>query len=453
MTSSTERKIAPGIRALLPLPIGWVKKAQQRPIEFLMHGFRTYGDVFRYQSGPFVFHQLSHPNHVKVVLQDRAKNFPRSRFYDLMKLALGEGLVTSEGAYWLRQRRLMQPAFHRQRVAALTQTMIESTTAMLDRWRVYAKSGQSLDVATEMMRLTLGIAGKALFGSDISGEADSMGRAVTGVFEYLNYRINHLYAPPLAVPTPRNLRFRRALRTLDRVVYSIIDERRHNGHDAGDLLSVLLAARDEETGEGMTDLQMRDEVITFIGAGHETTAQALAWTWYLLSKHPDVDRRLRAEVAQVLAGRTPTVEDLANLPYTRMVIEESMRLYPPVWGVSRDVVEDDEIDGYHIPAKSIVLLCQFITHRHPDFWENPEGFDPERFTPERAAARPRYAYFPFLLGPHQCIGNEFAMMELLLVIAMVVQAFRLELVPGHTAGLDSIFTLRPQCGVWMTLHG
>lgn len=436
----------------LPLPVGWVTQARREPISFLMDGFRNYGDVFRYSTGPFVFHQLAHPDHVKHVLQDHSKNYPRSKYYDLMKLAVGNGLVTSDGPYWLRNRRLAQGAFHRQRVAALATPMIDLTRSMLERWQSHAKTSQPIDVATEMMRLTLSIASKTLFNCDIGGEADAMGTAVTRVFEYLNYRINHLIAFPLVVPTPRNLRFRTALRTLDRVVYSIIETHRRNGVDTGDLLSVLMSARDEETGEGLSDQQLRDEVITFIGAGHETTAQALAWTFYLLSKHPEVDRRMRSEIANALAGRIPTINDLPHLPYTRMVIEESMRLYPPVWGVTRQVAEEDEVGGYLLPRNSIVILCQFITHRHPAFWENPEGFDPERFTPERVALRPRYAYFPFLGGPHQCIGNDFAMMEAVLVVATIAQSFRLELIPGHVAGLDTIFTLRPKGGVWMMLH-
>jgi cytochrome P450 len=452
MSSTIPRKKAPGLFMPVPLPIGWVSDAQQKPIDFLMNGWRKYGDVFRYQTGPFVFIQVVHPDHVRYVLQDNAKNYPRSKFYDLMKLAVGEGMVTSEGDYWRRNRRLAQPAFHRQRVSALGDSMVQLTAAMLQRWTMHAKSGEPFDVSTEMMRLTLGIAGKTLFGADISGEVDSMGRAVTSVFEYLNYRINHLFALPVAVPTPRNLRFRSARRTLDKVVYEIIGARRRNGADTGDLLSVLLAARDEETGEGMTDQQLRDEVITFIGAGHETTAQALAWTWYLLSRHPEIERRVRAEVSQTLAGAMPTVHQLANLKYTRMVVEESMRLYPPVWGVTRRAAEEDEIGGFHIPRNAILILTQYITHRHPAFWENPEGFDPDRFAPERTAARPRYAYFPFLGGPHQCIGNDFAMMELVLVLAMVVQSFHLELVPGCTPGLDTTFTLRPRGGVWMTLR-
>src|SRR5262245_40300323 len=217
MTSTMKSNNAPGIRAILPLPIGWVAKAQRDPIEFLLEGFRSYGDVFRYSTGPFVFHQLVHPDHVRHVLQDHAKNYPRSKFYDLMKLAVGEGLVTSDGPYWLRNRRLAQAAFQRHRVAALAEPMVELTTSMLERWRAYANNGRPIDVATEMMRLTLGIAGKTLFNADIGGEADAMGTAVTRVFEYLNYRINHFLALPLLVPSPRNLRFRRALRTLDRV--------------------------------------------------------------------------------------------------------------------------------------------------------------------------------------------------------------------------------------------
>jgi cytochrome P450 len=215
---------------------------------------------------------------------------------------------------------------------------------------------------------------------------------------------------------------------------------------------MLLRARDAETGESMSDQHLRDELVTFIGAGHETTATALAWTWYLLSKYPMVDRQLRAEVSAVLGQRRPTVEDLVKLQYTRMVIEEAMRLYPPVWALTRTAAEDDEFGGYHIPAKSVVILSQYVTHRHPEFWENPEGFDPERFAPERYADRPRYAYFPFAGGPHQCIGVDFAMMEAQFVVAMVAQRFRLHLVSGYEVEPDPIFTLRPRPGVLVTLH-
>jgi cytochrome P450 len=445
-------KTAPGLTQRWPLPYGMLTEMRRRPLHYYPEMARQHGDVVRFQVGTYVWHMLRHPDHIKHVLQDHQKNYPRSRFFNFMKPVVGLGLVTSEGDVWLGQRRLIQPAFQKQRVAAFAAMMTTAAESMVKRWQTAAATGEPLDIVAEMMRLTLEIVGRALFTTDISGEADALGRALYVAMEYINHRMNHPFALPLSVPSPFHLRFRKAMKIMDGVVYGMIAERRRHPGEAHDLLSMLLSARDEETGKGMTDEQVRDQLRTFILAGHETTAMALSWTWYLLSLHPDVDRRLRAEVAAVLGGRTPTMQDLPQLHYTRMVIEESMRIYPPVWASSRDVIADDTIAGYHIPAKSLVILSQYVTHRHPEFWENPEGFDPERFTLERIAARPRYAYFPFLGGPHQCIGNDFAMMEAQLIVALVVQAYRLHLLPGYPVEPDPIFTLRPRHGVMMTVH-
>jgi cytochrome P450 len=303
-----------------------------------------------------------------------------------------------------------------------------------------------------MMRLTLGMAGKTLFSMDLSNEADEVGRAAATVIQYANDRFTRLLPLPTNIPTPHNRRFWKALRTLDTVVQGIIDVRRREEKDAGDLLSMLLLARDEETGEGMNDQQLRDEVRAFILAGHETTAAALAWTWYLLAQHPHIEHRLHTELVTVLDGRSPTFEDLPKLTYTKMVLEESMRLYPPGWGFERRAVADDEIGGYHIPADSLVLISPYVTHRHSAFWEDPERFDPERFTPEPLAGRPRYTYFPFGGGPRQCIGNEFAIVQCQLIIAMVAQTYRLRLVPGHPVEPEPSVTLRPRHGLLMTLQ-
>ncbi len=439
----------PGERLWLPLPRGWVRRARRAPVTFYQEAFRKYGDVALFKAGPLRFYFLAHPDHVKHVLQENVKNYPRSWFYNFIKLALGEGLVTSEGDFWRRQRRLAQPAFHRQRLAGLAPVMTRLTAAMLERWQ--GRLGQSINVAAEMSRLALGIASTTLCSCDISGEADVVGQALNTVIHFINDRMNRFLRPPLWLPTPGNLRFKRALRILNTKVYGIIEQRRREKKPAGDLLDMFLEATDEETGLGMTDRQLRDELLTFLMAGHETTAVAMAWTWYLLSLHPEVRRRLHAEVAGVLQGRVPAADDVPQLKYTRMVIEESLRLYPPVYGVMRDAAADDEIGGFPIPAKSYIVLCQFITHRHPAFWENPEGFDPERFTPERVAQRPRYAYFPFAGGPHQCIGNDFALLEAVLVVAMVSQRFCLDLVPGHPVELEPTLTLRPRQGIWMTV--
>jgi cytochrome P450 len=437
----------------LPLPYGPLGRSRRDPLGFLLDGLRQYGDVFRYQLGPLVFHQLAHPDHVKRVLLDQAKNYPRSWYYDRTQVVVGEGLVTTEGTAWRRLRRMAQPAFHHQRVAALAELMTGAIDAMRRRWQEHARSGEPLDVAAEFAGLTLRIVGRALLSIDLGGEADRIGAAVTTSLEFLERRINDLLPLPVIVPTLRNLRARRALRTLDTLIAGILaGRRREPDRDTGDLLSMLLAVRDEETGEGLSDRELRDQVITFIGAGHETTAVALAWTVYLLSRHPEADERVRAEVADVLGGRVPTADDLPRLPFARQVIEESLRLYPPVYAVVRDAREDDEIGGFHIPARSMVILCPYVTHRHPEFWPDPECFDPDRFSPGRSADRPRFAWYPFLGGPHQCIGQEFAMMEMTLVVAMLAQSFRLQLAPGTHVEPQPMVSLRPRHGVSMIIH-
>jgi cytochrome P450 len=452
MSSTVARKTAPGLRQLLPLPYGQMARVRRDPLGFILDGWRRYGDVFRHQFGPLVFHLVSHPDHVKHVLLDNQKNYPRSWYYGRIKPVVGEGLVTTEGAAWRRLRRMVQPSFHHQRVAALAGVMTDAIDAMRRRWREHAEGGRPLDLSVEFLELTLRIVGRALLSIDLGGKADPLGPSFTTAIEYGEHRINNLLALPLAVPTPKNLRYRRAIRTIDTVVFDIIARRRAAGRDTGDLLSMLLATRDEENGEGLSDRELRDQLFTFISAGHETTAVALTWTFYLLSRHPEADRRLRAEVADVLDGRTPTVEDLPRLEYTRRAIEESLRLYPPVFAVVRDAVQDDEVGGYHIPARTMVSLSPYATHRHPEFWPDPETFDPDRFTPERSAGRPRFAWFPFLGGPHQCIGQEFAMMEATLVVAMLVQSFRLALVPGARVEPRPMLSLRPGGGLPMLIQ-
>jgi cytochrome P450 len=303
------------------------------------------------------------------------------------------------------------------------------------------------------MALALRIACRALMGIDLGGEADLVAPAVTEALGYVEHRLSHLLAPPPAVPTPRNLRFRRAMRTLDGVVFDVIARRRASpGTDAGDLLSMLLATRDEANGSGLSDRELRDQVFTFLIAGYETTAVALSWAVALLDRHPEADRRLRDEVSKALDGRTPTFEDLPRLDYTRRVVEETLRLYPPVYGVMRDAREADEIGGYRIPARSMVALSPYVTHRHPEFWPDPEAFDPDRFTPERSAGRPRFAWYPFLGGPHQCNGQDFAMMEATHVIAMLAQNVRLRLTPGASLEPKPMLSLRPRDGLPMTVE-
>lgn len=451
-------RTAPGLSQWIPLPYGrgpmaW---AHRDPLGFLTDNARRFGPVFRYRAGPFLYHLLSRPEHVKYVLQDHYRNYPRSWLYRFTRLVGGNGLVSTEGDVWRRQRRMVQPAFSHQRIAALARPMTEATAGMLGAWAArYAGTGRVVDVAAEMIGLTLTIVGKTLLGVDLGGETDALSPAIAELLAYLEHRITVPLSPPAWVPTPRNRRYRRALGVLDRVVYDIIEQRRpaRDGPGGGnDLLSMMLSLRDEETDERMSDRELRDQVVTFIGAGHETTAVALAWVWYLLSQHPDAGRRVREEVAGALNGRVPTVQDLPNLAYTRRVIEESLRLYPPVYGVVRDVVAEDEIGGFRIPAGSSVVLSQYVTHRHPAVWADPERFDPDRFTPANAAGRPRFAWFPFIGGPHQCIGQEFALMEATLIVSMVVQRFRLTLSPGARVEPKAMLSLRPRDGVPMMIE-
>ncbi|MBE3558192.1 MAG: cytochrome P450 [Ktedonobacteraceae bacterium] len=427
-------------------------RMQRDPLHFLLEAARQYGDVVHLSLIFGTFYLINHPDGVKHVLQENNRNYDKNVFdYNILRQLLGRGLLTDDGESWLRQRRLMQPAFHRQRIAAFGTLMSDATVDMLERWSARAKADEPLDIAQEMVRLTLKIVGQALFDLDLSAETDTVGQAFLTVNRHLS---EYLYQPfvPLGVPTPRNRRFWAASRELNQVVDEIIQQRRLRNEDTGDLLSMLLLARDEETGQGMDDRQLRDEVLTLLLAGHETTSNALSWTWYLLSQHPGVEQRLREELDRVLAGRLPTVNDLPELPYSRMVIEEAMRLYPPAWAFSRNVLKGDEIGGYRIPRGSIVLLCPYTTHRHPAFWHEPERFDPERFAAGQVANRPRYAYFPFGGGPRQCIGNNFALIEAQIILTTVLQRYSLHLAPHAVVQPEPLITLRPRYGLPMTLH-
>lgn len=447
----TKERMAPSRRRNVPPPgpegyrlFASARQIQRDPLQFLTELTRTYGDIAFVRFLVWPVYVINHPDFIKQVLQEHHRNYNKDNFdYRLLRPLLGKGLLTNDGASWLHQRRLIQPTFHRQRLAAFGSLMTEATLAMLERWERCAGRGEVFDVAAEMMLLTLRIIGQALFSLDLSDDANAVGQAITTANDYLRAPF-----PPLFVPTPRNRRLQTALRRLDALVYDLITTRRQSQQDTPDLLSVLLAVRDEETGQGMNDRQIRDEVITLLLAGHETTAVALCWTWYLLAQHQECEQRLHA----VLGGRLPTVEDLPNLPYSRMVLEESLRLYPPAWSFSRNALADDELGGYHIPAGSTVLLCPYTTHRHPAFWEQPEVFDPLRFTPECVAARPHYAYFPFGGGPRLCIGSAFAMMEAQLILATVAQRYRLCLGTDMRVEPEPLVTLRPRGGLPMLIQ-
>jgi cytochrome P450 len=421
------------------------------PLGFLTRMAQEHGDVAHFRLGPQRVFALNHPDLVRDALVTRQDYFHKGRALQRSKRLLGEGLLTSEGEHHRRQRRLAQPAFHKKRVESYGAVMAATAARHAARWQ----DGQEVDISGEMMRLTLAIVGKTLFNADVEGEADDVGAAMHQVMEMFQLLLLPYSEYLEKLPLPHNRRFLRARDRLDSVIYRIIEERRRTGADAGDLLSMLLLATDEEGDRtGMTDRQLRDELLTLFLAGHETTANALAWTWYLLAQHPEVETKLHAELDSVLGGgeRLPTAEDLPALRYTEMVLAESMRLYPPAWTVGRLAVRDYPVGEYVIPEGSLVLVSQYVLHRDPRFWPDPSRFDPERFTPEAKELRPQYAYFPFGAGARRCIGEGFAWMEGALLIATIARRWRMRLVPDHPVVPLPRITLRPRHGIRVTLE-
>lgn len=451
MTPSTqmtpEPSAAPPLFGTLPPAphghpfLGNVPDLRDEPLSFLTRVAREQGDVARLRLVQDIY-LLSHPDHVKHVLQDNHLNYQKGFGYDRLEPLIGKGLLTSEGDFWKRQRRLAQPAFHRQRIAGFTDIMVRRTNAMLDGWAAMP-AGTTIDAHAEMMKLTFAIVGDALFSVDLLVEAEQTGRALKVALEVIDDRFSQYFVTPKWVPTPENHRFYRAIATLEKVVNDIIVSRRDDPGAHNDLLAMFMEIRDADTAEGMTDRQLRDEVMTMVLAGHETSANALAYTWYLLSMYPEAEARVHQEVVDVLGDRSPTMEDLSKLSYTTRVIQEALRLYPPAWLFGRRAIGEDVIGGYRIPAGTTLFLSPYVVHRDPRFWENPEAFDPDRFLPEAVAARPKLAWFPFAAGPRMCIGMSFAMMELQLAVALTVRRFRLPLQAGTRLELEPRVTLRP----------
>src|SRR5262245_18759533 len=427
-----------------PTPFHFFYAARRDLLAFLRWAAREYGDVVRFDAWPIVVHVLHHPDHIKYVLQDNNRNYWKGGLVGRAKPLIGEGLFTSEGDFWRRQRRLAQPAFHRQRIQGFATPMSAAGARMLEGWETAAATGTPSDLMEQMSRVTLRVVGQALFGVDLIGDAADVGRAMMSAVQFVSEEVFSLFPSLLIVPTPRNLRFRSARAALDRVVLGIIERRRHGGSGGDDLLAMLMEARDEGTGDGMSDRQLRDEIMTLMLAGYDSTSVTLAWAGLRLAQHPEVGDRVRGEVASVLGGKAPALADLPHLELTRRVIDETLRLYPPVLVISRETYAADAIDGYPIPAKSIVMLSAYVTHRHPAFWRDPDRFDPDRFTAEHVAARPRFAYFPFGGGPRLCIGNEFALMEAQILLAMIMQRYRLEVAPGHTVAHEVRVSVRPR---------
>jgi cytochrome P450 len=429
--------------------IGNLWEAARDPLDFLARCRREYGDFVPLRFGARRVVLLNHPDYIEEVLVTQNRNFIKSPVYRLMRPLIGNGLVTSEGTFWRRQRRLAQPAFHRERIAAYADIMVAYTERLLAGWQ----DGDVRDVRDVMTQLTLQIVAKALFDADVTAEAAEMGAALTVALEASDAQFRSwLILLPEGIPVPTSLRVRRAVRRADAIVYGIISQRQRSGDDPGDLLSVLIQTHDEDDGSTMTAQQLRDEVMTLLQAGHETTANALTWIWYLLAQHPEVEGRLLAEVRAVLGGRSPTVADIRQLEYTERVVLESLRLYPPFFAMGRQAMEDCAIDGHRVSAGTVVWMSQWVMHRDPRYFEEPEAVRPDRWADGLLGRLPRFAYFPFGGGQRQCIGNAFAMMELVLVVATMAQQLRLSLAPGQQVTPRPAITLRPHQGLRMVVH-
>jgi len=388
---------------------------------------QQYGDIVHVRFANRQGYLITHPDDIRKVLVEEPEKYYKAPIYRmLLARFLGNGLLTSEGDFWKRQRKLSQPAFHTKRIQTYAETMVRYTQDMLDSYR----DGNSRDMNRDMMHLTLSIVVKSLFNTEIGAEADRIGEALTTVLEATTDGVQSvLQMLPEWVPLQRNIKNKRGVKQLNDVIMPIINGRRNSNEDKGDLLSMLLLAEDED-GNHMTDKQLRDEVVTLVLAGHETTANALMWTWYLLSQNPEVEAKFHAEVDRVLGGRMPTLEDLRQLEYTNMIFKETLRLYPPIPSYARQSIVPVELHGYKLPAGSIIMISPHVFHHDARWWDNPEAFIPERFAKENEKSFPKYAYLPFGAGPRVCIGNSFAEMEGVLILATMGQRYRMHLDPA-----------------------
>jgi cytochrome P450 len=431
--------------------LGILGLLRKDPLEILRRALREPEDILRLRAGPETLYLLKRPDHIRRILVDNARNYEKPlRAIAPLRMILGNGLVTSDGSFWLRQRRIAQPAFHRSNIASFARAMAAAAEHMVDGWMLGVDRQRSFDIAEEMSALTVRIISETVLGTSLDDDVRRIGRAVKSANTYVHERWFSLFPLPRRIPTFKNRLFRREVAALDDIIYRIIEEKRAHPIGRQELVGMLMEAKDTETGESMSDEQLRDEVMTIFVAGHETTATALSWTFYLLSKHPEVNSRLRTEVATVLGDRLPELEDLHRLPLLEQVVKESMRLYPPLWILGRSAKASDEVGGIAIPRGSTVIMSPYLTHRLPELWDNPEGFDPGRFASDGAPERGRFAYFPFGGGPRQCIGDNFAMMEAQLILATVLRRVRLSLAPWQRVEPEPLITLRPRFGMAMT---
>jgi len=444
------RRVPPGPPRTATL--GLLKNLTTDRLKLMSSAASGYGDAVRMAIGPKVLYFFNHPDSAKHVLADNSANYHKGIGLVQAKRALGDGLLTSEGGLWREQRRLIQPAFQHKRIVAQAGIVAAEASGLVDRLRSHV-DGAPVDVTGEVTRFTLGVLGRTLLDADL-GAFGSIGHAFEAVQDQAMFEMVSLSMVPTWLPLPKQLRFRRARRELQRVVDTLVSERDAwaGGVTGDDVLSRLIESTHREADPAVGHQRMRDELVTLLLAGHETTASTLSWTLHLVAHHPEVRARLHAEAVDVLGDRPPEYEDLRMLTYTSMVVQEAMRLYPPVWILPRLAQQDDEVAGYHVPAGADVLVCPYTLHRHPGLWDEPDVFDPERFSPERTANRPRYAYIPFGAGPRFCVGSSLGTLEAIFAIAMIARELRLSAVPGHHVVPEPMLSLRVRGGLLMTVH-
>ncbi|MCZ6818579.1 MAG: cytochrome P450 [Calditrichaeota bacterium] len=445
---SNNHKIPPGPRGL-PY-FGSIYRMSIDPLQYLPEVAEKYGDVTYLGRTPaYRFYMVSHPDHVKHIFVDEKDKYTRDAEINPVRAVIGNGLIASEGPYWLQQRRLMQPAFHRRMLPLWLGDVKDAIADQLQQWKSMAAREEPVDIMQEMIKLAVRVTTKTMFSVDLSDEAGKLGSSFNFALDFLYHKFTNPLSLPQSIPTPRSRRFREAVRAIHKMAEGIIDEQYANQIDKGDLLSTLILARDAKSGEGLTRQQIFDEVLAVLVAGFDATSSALSWTWYLLAKHPEALIKVQEEGARVCGDNGPTFEDLSRLTYIEMVFNEAMRLYPPGWLNGRVAQEDDVIDGYHIPAKSLVMASPYVLHRHPKYWDNPTEFDPTRFSPESSKGRSRFVFVPFSGGSHICIGRYLALMESKVLFAMALRELDYELVEGHPVEPVAALSLRPKHGIFI----
>lgn len=445
----TTHKVPPGPprRAMF----GLLRKVIWDRLGLMTSAADGYGDAARIRIGPMSLYFFNHPDHAKYVLTDNAGNYHKGFGLAQAKRALGDGLLTSEGPLWRKQRKVIQPVFQHKRLAKHADIIVDEAARLVERLRARSSRGdEPVDVLREMNGLTVGVLGRTLLDADLSG-FHTIGDSFEAVQDQAMFEAVSLSKVPTWVPLPKQLRFRKARRDLQRIVDHLVAGKAGGDPNADDVLARLITSTSQEADPKVGQQRMRDELVTLMLAGYETTASTLGWTFHLIDEHPEIGERLHAEAVEVLGDRLPVYEDLHRLRYTAQVVDEVMRLYPPVWMLSRKAQADDEIGGYHVPAGVDVLICPYTLHRHPEFWDRPERFDPDRFDPGRSAHRPRYAYLPFGAGPRFCVGNHLGLMEASFVIAMISRELRLSKVPDYQVVAEPMLSLRVRGGLPMTV--